>query len=118
VDLTEGDNTNPTAKLVRQILAAVAEFDRCVIELKLRAARERKRAQGVKCEGRKAYGEKPGEEAVLQLIRQRSAQGWSPDFIAMRLNEDKVPTRLERHWHGATISKILARKETLCSVGE
>ena len=43
VDLTEGNDANPTAKLIRRILAAVAEFDRCVIVLKLRGARDARR---------------------------------------------------------------------------
>jgi hypothetical protein len=61
IDLTAGDDSNPTAKLVRQILAAVSEFDRCVISLKLRAAKDRMKARGEKAEGRKAFGENPDE---------------------------------------------------------
>jgi DNA invertase Pin-like site-specific DNA recombinase len=47
----------PTAKLVRQVLGAIAEFDKAMTVAKLRAARERKRASGVKVEGRKSHAE-------------------------------------------------------------
>ena len=44
----------PTAVLVRQILGAVAEFDKAMTVTKLRAARDRKsKALGRRCEGRK-----------------------------------------------------------------
>ena len=41
----------PTAKLIRQVLGAVAEFDKAMTVAKLRGARERKRKAGLKCEG-------------------------------------------------------------------
>jgi DNA invertase Pin-like site-specific DNA recombinase len=48
----------PTAVLVRQILGAVAQFDKAMTVAKLRGARERKRRKtGDKVEGRKSYAE-------------------------------------------------------------
>jgi DNA invertase Pin-like site-specific DNA recombinase len=110
VDLTAGDDSNPTAKLVRQILASVAEFDRCVIVLKLRAARERLRSKIGKCEGRKAYGEdNEDERETLKLMLEMRAKGFTTVHIAKRLNEINIPTRYGGKWHGATVSKILLR---------
>ena len=43
-DLTSSDD--PTRRLIRQVLGAVAEFEKNVLVLKLRAARERKRMRG------------------------------------------------------------------------
>lgn len=51
-DLMDND---PTRKLVRQVLGAIAEYEKQMIVLKLRAARERKRAKTGKCEGQKGY---------------------------------------------------------------
>ena len=48
----------PTAKMVRQILGVVAEFEKSMLVSKLKGARDRKRATGVKVEGRKAHAEK------------------------------------------------------------
>src|SRR5215213_9073349 len=44
----------PTAKLIRQVLGAIAEFDKAMTVAKLRGARERKRKTFGKCEGRKS----------------------------------------------------------------
>ena len=113
VDLTEGNDANPTAKLIRQILAAVAEFDRCVIVLKLRGARERKKLATGRCEGRLGFGMKPGEQEIVDRMIALSHLGHKPEYIAQILNSEGVPTRGTKHgkspWHPSTINKILAR---------
>jgi DNA invertase Pin-like site-specific DNA recombinase len=49
----------PTAILVRQVLGAIAEFEKTTLVAKLAAARKRKRlATGVKVEGRKSHAER------------------------------------------------------------
>jgi DNA invertase Pin-like site-specific DNA recombinase len=45
----------PTAKLIRQVLGAVSEFEKVMIVSKLKGARDRKRATGVKVEGLRNY---------------------------------------------------------------
>src|ERR1019366_9001763 len=62
IELTAADD-DPTRRLIRQVLGAVAEFDRRVTVLKLRAARERVRRRDGRCEGRKPFGATPAEEA-------------------------------------------------------
>lgn len=109
IDLTEGDDSNPTAKLIRQILAAVSEFERCCIVIKLRGARQRKRETQGKCEGRRAYGEKPGEEVGLDIIKRHRAEGFSSRTIASALNTAKIPTRSGVKWRASVVSKIVAR---------
>jgi DNA invertase Pin-like site-specific DNA recombinase len=58
IDLIAADNPGsfiddtPTAKLVRQVLGAISEFDKAMTVAKLRGARERKRREVGKCEGR------------------------------------------------------------------
>ena len=48
----------PTARMVRQILGAVAEFEKASLVLKLRGARDRRSAVlGRRIEGRKGYAE-------------------------------------------------------------
>lgn len=42
----------PTAILVRQVLGAIAQFEKAQIVLKLKGARDRKRAETGRCEGR------------------------------------------------------------------
>jgi DNA invertase Pin-like site-specific DNA recombinase len=63
----------PTAKLVRQVLGAISEFDKAMTVAKLRGARERKRREAGKCEGRKSHTERNPELVALakRLRRQR-----------------------------------------------
>jgi DNA invertase Pin-like site-specific DNA recombinase len=49
----------PTSVFIRQVLAAVQQLDRTMTVAKLRGARQRKKATGVKVEGRKSYIERP-----------------------------------------------------------
>jgi DNA invertase Pin-like site-specific DNA recombinase len=52
----------PTAVLVRQVLGAIAQFDKATTVAKLKAARDRKIAAGLKCGGRKSYAEARPED--------------------------------------------------------
>jgi len=66
------ENT-PTAKLIRQVLGAVSEFDKGTLVAKLRGARERKRRETGKCEGRKSHVEKhPGAVALAKRLHRQS----------------------------------------------
>lgn len=58
----------PTSKLIRQILGAVAEFDKAMTVAKLKGARDRVRRIKGKCEGRKSYFERDPE--MVELARQ------------------------------------------------
>jgi DNA invertase Pin-like site-specific DNA recombinase len=60
----------PTAVLVRQILGAVAQFDKAMTVAKLRGARERKRRKtGAKVEGRKSWAERASaDKASAELV--------------------------------------------------
>jgi hypothetical protein len=54
----------PTAVLIRQILGAVAQFDKAMTVAKRRGARERKRRKtGAKVEGRKSWVERSAEDS-------------------------------------------------------
>jgi DNA invertase Pin-like site-specific DNA recombinase len=61
----------PTATLIRQILGAVAEFDKAMVVAKLKGARDRKKAATGKCEGRKSWLElDPKLCAIARELRQ------------------------------------------------
>jgi len=113
VDLTEGDQDNPTAKLVRQILASVAEFEKDVLVLKLRAARMRKRKEKGVCEGRKPFGTREGEETVVRRIGElrKSAGGVKLGYrlIAQLLNKEGHPTRSGKPWSHQSVASVVKR---------
>ena len=67
---------DPTRKLVRQVLGAISEYDKSMLVLKLRVARERKKMMVGKCEGRKAYNErKPEVIKEVKRLRRKPRKG-------------------------------------------
>ncbi|MBW5438603.1 recombinase family protein [Bradyrhizobium canariense] len=74
----------PTAVLIRQILGAVAQFDKAMTVAKLRGARERKRRRtGAKVEGRKSWAErKPG---MVEVAKQLATKNRSLRDVAAEL---------------------------------
>ena len=103
--------TDPTRILMRQLLGAVAEYDKSMIVLKLKGARLRKKAKEGFCEGRKPFGFYAGEEAVLARLKALRAEGLGFDRIAAKLNEEGVATRTGQRWHGVVINRILTGKK-------
>jgi DNA invertase Pin-like site-specific DNA recombinase len=62
----------PTAILVRQVLAAIAHFEKASAVAKLAAARKRKREREGRCEGRKPLNEtRPEVVALARRLRRR-----------------------------------------------
>jgi len=111
-DLTNDDD--PTKALIRQVLAAVAQFDKSVTVLKLRAARARLRRKGHRVEGRKPYGHHKNEKKVLERMRElrrKPAKGARLSYaaIADRLNAEGFSTRYGRSWTRAGVFTVLAR---------
>jgi DNA invertase Pin-like site-specific DNA recombinase len=66
-------DATPTAVLIRQILGAVAQFDKAMTVSKLRGARDKKRAKYGRCEGRKSILERDPRivEAAKMLAREK-----------------------------------------------
>jgi DNA invertase Pin-like site-specific DNA recombinase len=96
INLIAADNPSsflddtPTSKLVRQVLGAIAEFDKAMTVAKLRGARERKRREVGKCEGRKSHAESnPDLVREAKRLRRRSPKGHQRSLR-------EVATELER----------------------
>jgi DNA invertase Pin-like site-specific DNA recombinase len=102
--------TDPTRILMRQLMGAVAQYDKSQIVLKLRGARMRKRAKEGRCEGRKPFGYYEGEEAAVARMKALRAEGLGFDRIAECMNTEGVPTRTGRRWHGIVVNRILTGK--------
>ena len=115
ISATEGADLlseDPTRKLVRQVLGAIAEYDKSMVVMKLRAARERKRAKNGKCEGRKSYGEAM-PEVVKEIRRLRRARKGMPrrtfEAVAKELNENGFKTMTGRPFTKQVVQNILQR---------
>jgi DNA invertase Pin-like site-specific DNA recombinase len=62
----------PTAVLVRQVLGAIAQFEKATLVAKLRGTRERKKVRTGKAEGRKSYAE--ANPQLVELAHELSEQ--------------------------------------------
>lgn len=110
----EDIGSDPARVLFRQIMGAIAEYDKSMLVLKLRAARDRIEAKtGRRCEGRKPFGSWPGESDIVADMRKLRAEDWTFQRIADHLNQTGVKTRDNTHtkvWFPATVQKILKRQ--------
>ena len=105
-------NEDPTRKLIRQVFGAIAEYDKTMTVLKLRAARERVRARTGKCEGRKAYTEvAPGIIEEIKRLRRkpRKQQRLTYVQVAEELNRQGFLTLTGKAFNGQTVQNVLQR---------
>jgi DNA invertase Pin-like site-specific DNA recombinase len=66
----------PTSKLVRQLLGVISEFDKASLVARLAGARRRKRATGVKVDGRKSHAEeRPEVVALARTLARKKPKG-------------------------------------------
>ena len=99
--------TDPTRILMRQLMGAVAQYDKSQIVLKLRGARMRKKAATGRCEGRKPFGYREGEQSVIARMRELRATGLGFDKIAEQLNTEGLKPRTGQRWWGKGVNNSL-----------
>ena len=105
---------DPMRKALIQIQSVFSELEKSRLVGKLRRARQAKKAQTGKCEGRKAFGEKAGEKETIAIMRslrrKRSGKQMSFAKIADELNHRNIPTRTGAPWQTTTVQNILKRR--------
>jgi len=113
ISAIEGDdllNDDPTRKLVRQVLGAIAEYDKTMLVQKLRVARQRKKKRDGKCEGRKSYKEiAPETVARIRKLRRkpRGRKRKSYREIADQLNLEGIKTLNGGPWNLQLVRNVL-----------
>jgi DNA invertase Pin-like site-specific DNA recombinase len=114
------DANDPSRKLIRQILGAVAAYERSMTSLRLQAGRRAKAAAGGY-----AYGSPPlgwrsvdgvlepveAEQETLARMRELRAQGASLRAIAERLTAEGRPTKRGGRWQPQTVKVALQQAE-------
>jgi len=103
---------DPSRKLIRQIFGAISEYDKSMTVLKLRGARQRTKMKTGHCEGRKPYGTKPGESAVIERMQALRANGASYAAIATTLDAEGLKPRSAERWSEVVINRILRTADT------
>lgn len=107
----EGD---PTRKLIRQVLGALAEWNKSEIVKKLQAGRRRTKEQtGRPCGGPVGYGHSPEEREVVRAILGWHDNGKSTRLIARILNRnenaDQPRPGKGTRWSHSTVAAIIRR---------
>lgn len=119
-ELTVADD-DVTKRLIRQVLGAISEWEKSMLVNKLRAARQRIRKNGQRCEGQKPYGASDDEKAIVARIVDLKASGTKPSAIAELFNSEGLKPRnavragQEAKWHTKQIYRILERHTPECN---
>ena len=101
------DNT-PTATLIRQILGSVAEFYKAMTVAKLKAARDRKIAQGLKCGGRQSHAEaRPDVVALAKALSKQRTPILSLRQIAGELERQGYVNANSKAYAAASIKSMI-----------
>jgi DNA invertase Pin-like site-specific DNA recombinase len=95
----------PTAVLVRQVLGAVAQFQKADLVAKLKAARDRKREKTGKCGGRKSYAER--NPALVKLAKELEAQCGTLREISAALAESGHVTPSGKAYSASAVASML-----------
>jgi DNA invertase Pin-like site-specific DNA recombinase len=115
-----GDDTaDPSRTMIRQILGAVAQYERSMIGLRMAAGREAKRRRGEYAGGRPPYGWRASEgrlvpheeetETLEAIWAMRDHLEWGYGRIAARLNDHGLMTRHNGVWHETQVARVLHR---------
>ena len=113
------DPDDPSRKLIRQVLGAVAEYERSMIALRLRSGRKRKAKDGGYAYGSPPFGYRvedaelvpdEAEQATLVRARELREAGLSIRRVASALTEEGHRTkRGGTRWHPTTVARVLSR---------
>lgn len=115
---TQENGVDPIAKLTRDILAAVAGYERHLIAHRLAGSRKAKASRGGYAHGQAPYGTtSPGdgslrineaEIATLDFIRLLRREGLTIRSIATRLNTERRLSRTGKAWGPSSVHGALS----------
>jgi DNA invertase Pin-like site-specific DNA recombinase len=105
-------SNDPTRVLLRQMMGVFSEYERKMIVEKLRGARQRAKAANPDYqEGRKPYGDRPGEPETIARILALKAKGCSLLKIADTLNAEGRKPRSGNRWWATSVRNVIVRSE-------
>lgn len=102
---------DPTRVLIRQVLGALAQWEKSALVKKMRIARERIRARGERCEGAKPYEVLNAAEAgpIREYIMLARERGDSFHAITKQLNLGRFTAPKGGKWRSSTVHKLHTR---------
>lgn len=113
------DPTDPTRKLIRQVLGAIADYDRAITRARMVAGARRKKAAGGYGGGGIPFGyrankltheleEDPMEQEALRLARRLKDKGESLRSIANALDGRGLRPRRASKWHPECVRQMVS----------
>ena len=93
---------------IRQVLAAVQELDRAMTVAKLKGAKDRKRATGVKVEGRKTYAMQV--PVTVERAKALRADGLTLKQITQQMKIEGFKTTSGLPYQMTAIGRIISGK--------
>lgn len=103
-------DSDPSRKLIRQVLGAVSEFIKSELVKKLRAARDRKALlTGKRCGGRTAFEDTPGSEKYIRLIFLMRETGLGFRQIARKMNREFPNECAGKPWNRSVLCDVYNR---------
>jgi DNA invertase Pin-like site-specific DNA recombinase len=114
----DGAESDPSRALIRQILGAVAQYERAMIRLRMQSGKARKRSNGGFIGGQVPLGFRAeggalvpneGELATRHRIFELRASGLSLRAIARALDAEGRAPKRGGQWHPQTIAAVLER---------
>lgn len=117
-DYLADDPADPSRKLIRQVLGAVAEYEKAMTVLRLKSGRRRKAEKGGFAFGSPAYGLKSvdgtltpveSEQAAITRAKELRAAGASLRAIAETLTAEGHQPKRGTVWHPPTVARVLER---------
>lgn len=124
------DDDEPTRRLIRQVLGAVAEWERGMIAARMKAGRAHRARSGSFAYGSPPFGWRAersdqgsqlvpieAEQATLARMRELRVEGLNLQAIADTLSTEGHRTkRGSTAWNAGTISRLLRREQTSSGV--
>lgn len=117
-DYLVDDPEDPSRKLIRQVLGAIADYERGMIRLRLMSGRRAKSALGGYAFGAPPFGyaaankrlvPEPHEQEALKLMAALRDGGLSLPQICTELEQAGFRPRRGRRWYPTSVSRCLSR---------
>lgn len=116
---TGDDPDDPTRTLIRQVLGAVAQFERGQIRLRLRAGRRRKILAVGWAGGNEPYGwTHDTERQVIADANEMRAAGLPWRTVCQFLNERGDRKRNGQPWNASELCQVVRRANTRAAAGD
>jgi DNA invertase Pin-like site-specific DNA recombinase len=103
---------DPTRILIRQIMGALAQWEKNCTVRKLRIAREKKSvALGRCCTAQLPYGSTPEEAKIKRHIQALKERGFSFAEVAEALNNARFKTRRGKRWNKDNVFTVFSERK-------